>query len=75
MSRFTLVCVVAAASLGLMACSEKPQTAVIKKADTEPWVSSSSGFVAPGWKEGDRGSWEEQLRSRAQGQNEYAKAK
>ena len=73
MIRLRLVCVVAA--LGLTACGEKAQTAAIKKSDTEPWVSSSSGFVAPGWKEGDRVSWEEQLRNRAQSQNEYAKAK
>ncbi len=75
MIRLAVLCVTAAATLGLNACGEKPQTAVIKKSDTEAWVSSSSAFVAPGWKEGDRSSWEEQLRSRTQGQNDYAKVK
>ena len=69
------VIALAAAAMGLSACGEKAQTAQTRKADTQAWSSGNSAFVAPGWKEGDRSSWEEQLRNRAQGQNDYAKAK
>jgi hypothetical protein len=68
-------CVLALAALGLTACGEKPQTAGTRKADTQAWQTTSSGNVAPGWKQGDHASWEEQLRNRAQGQNDYAKVK
>ncbi len=30
-------------------------------------------YAAPGWKGGDQASWEEQMRKRAQGQNEYTR--
>jgi hypothetical protein len=75
MNRILLLCVTTAATLGLNACGERSQTAVTKKSDTQAWEASSSAFVAPGWKEGDRSSWEEQLRNRAQSQNDYAKTK
>jgi hypothetical protein len=65
----------ALAALGLVACGEKPQTAGTRKADTQAWQATSSENVAPGWKQGDHASWEEQLRNRAQGQNDYAKVK
>jgi hypothetical protein len=64
-----------AAVVGLGACGETPQTAASKKSDTQAWQATDSAFVASGWKEGDRSSWEEQLRSRAQAQNDYAKTK
>jgi hypothetical protein len=75
MIRIAVLCVIAATALGLNACGEKPQTVVTKKSDTQAWQASGSAFVVSGWKEGDHASWEEQLRSRAQGQNDYAKTK
>ena len=75
MIRFALLFVMIAATLGLNACGEKPQIVVAKKSDTQAWEASGSAFVASGWKEGDRTSWEEQLRSRAQSQDDYAKTK
>jgi hypothetical protein len=75
MIRMAVLCVVTALGLGLYACSEKPQTSGGKKTDGEPWQASDNAFVTSGWKSGDRAAWEEQLRSRAQTQNEYAKAK
>ncbi len=75
MIRLAVLCAVTGAALGLNACGEKPQTAVTKKSDTQAWEASDSAFVASGWKGGDRSSWEEQLRSRAQNQNDYAKTK
>ena len=58
----------------LSACAEKPQTAATKKSDAMPWDGSQTAFAAPGWKSGDRVSWEEQLKTRSQGQNEYSRA-
>ena len=76
MIRRSVGCVLTAAvALVLSACGEAPQTTTTKKSDTQAWQASGSAFVAGGWKEGDRGSWEEHLRSRAQGQNDYAKTK
>lgn len=54
------------------ACTEKPQTnAATKKADTPSWQGADNPFVASGWKQGDQVSWEEQIKKRAMGQNEY----
>ena len=75
MIRLAVLLAVTAATLGLNACGEKPQTAVTKKSDTQAWELGSSAFVVPGWKSGDRSSWEEQLRNRTQAQNDYAKTK
>jgi hypothetical protein len=59
----------------VIACGEKPQTtnAAVKKSDAQSWQGADNPYVAPGWKEGDRISWEEQLRTRTQTQNEYVK--
>ena len=62
-----------AAVFVLAACGEKPQSASAHKADEPAWVAIQGNSIAPGWKVGDRASWEEQLRNRAQGQNEYVK--
>lgn len=71
----------AAAAL-LSACGEKPQTnAEGVKQDAAPWSGTSNGtqkdggtaFTAPGWKPGDKASWEARLKTRAQGQNEYVR--
>ena len=63
-----------AALLALAACSEKPQTAATHKADVEPWQGSQTAFAAKGWQAGDKPAWEQQLRNRSQGQNEYSRA-
>ena len=63
-----------ASALLLSACAEKPQTAATKKLDAMPWDGSQTVFAASGWKAGDRASWEEQLKTRSQGQNEYSRA-
>ncbi|HXD04485.1 MAG TPA: hypothetical protein VN680_00420 [Burkholderiaceae bacterium] len=58
----------------LGACGEKPQVlgSNTRKSDTKAWDGAPNDpFVAKGWKQGDRTSWEEQLRNRNQGQNEY----
>jgi hypothetical protein len=65
--------IVAAAVVWLLAaCGEKPQElASGKKPDAPAWRGADNAFVAPGWKAGDKAAWEEQLKTRAQSQNEY----
>ncbi|KQW66767.1 MULTISPECIES: hypothetical protein [unclassified Methylibium] len=63
---------------GLAACADKPQTAsgASKKGDSKPWDGSTeAGYTAPDWKQGDRASWEQQLRARNQQQNEYTRSR
>jgi ABC-type glycerol-3-phosphate transport system substrate-binding protein len=71
MQRILIVLVLAA---GLAACGEKPQTAATKKSDSKPWEAAQNEFVTGSWKAGDQASWEAQMKTRAQGQNEYSRA-
>ncbi len=64
----------AAAALLLGACAEKVQTAATQKSDDKPWAGARADFIARGWQVGDKTSWEQQLRKRSQGQNEYSRA-
>ena len=73
MRRLLTLSAALALALALGACTEKPQTASPSKADTPAWQAADNGYVAPGWKAGDRSSLEQQLRSRAQTQNEYTR--
>ena len=68
-----LITVLAVLSLGLAACGEKPQAASTRKADAHPFEGAAGGHSAPGWKAGDATSWEQQMRTRAQAQNEYSR--
>ena len=63
------------AALALAACGEKPQSMKESaKQDEAAFNGTGMPFVAPGWKVGDKTSWEAQLRTRAQNsQNEYNK--
>jgi len=63
-----------AAALLLSACGEKVQTAGARKTDGQPWEGPQSSFTAADWKPSDRAAWEQQLRKRSQGQNEYSRA-
>jgi len=65
-----------AALMALAACGEKPQTAAGVKSDAPAFQGAENKFVAPGWKPGDKTSWEQGLKARAQNtQNEYSKTK
>jgi hypothetical protein len=76
MKRATAPVVAALAVALLSACGEKPQemgSAV--RQDTAAFNGTGSSFVASGWKQGDKASWEQHLRARAQNsQNDYSKA-
>ena len=65
----------AAAAFAAAGCGEKPQTIGSGvKQDAAPFTGTGSTFTAQGWKPGDKGSWEQQLKTRTQnGQNDYAK--
>jgi len=67
--------VVAALALcaGLVACSEKPQTATARKADAAPSQGAAVSYTAQGWKTGDATSWDTHIKARTQGQNEYTR--
>ena len=66
--------VVVVACLFAAACSEKPQSATHRKADEHAYEGTTDGYSVPGWKAGDAVSWEQQMKVRAQGQNEYSRA-
>ncbi len=69
------VWVLALLAVSLAACGEKEQTARTRKSDAKPWEgAANTPYAAAGWKAGDQASWEEQMRSRAQNQNEYPRA-
>lgn len=61
----------------LAACGEKAQTGLGVKGVQPAYKSvdsTSAPFVTPGWKAGDKTSWELALKARAQNtQNEYNK--
>mgnify|MGYP006284769901 CR=1 FL=1 len=55
---------------------EKPQVSQAgkRKPDTAAYQGTDNAFADASWKRGDQKSWEEQLRKRSQGQNEYSRA-
>ncbi len=58
----------------LSACSEPAQTAgTTHGSDTKSWDGAQASFATPGWKPGDKESWEEQLKQRNHNQNEYVR--
>ena len=61
-------------AVAVVGCSEKPQTASARKTDAKGWDLSRSGSLASGWKGGDQAAWEQQLRTRAEAQNEYPRS-
>ena len=65
-----------AAAAALVACGEKPQEMGGTRSDAAPYAGvGKSQYQQPGWKVGDKASWEQQLKSRAQyGMNEYSRA-
>ncbi|KQX93824.1 hypothetical protein ASD34_24005 [Variovorax sp. Root473] len=75
-----MLCALASGTMLLAACSEKPQTnAEGVKYDAVPWsgtgtqANTGTVFTAPGWKVGDKASWEQQIKTRSNGQNEYTR--
>ncbi len=66
--------VVIAALAALAACTEKPQTLSGVKPDAAAYQGTGMAFVVPGWKQGDKTSWEQAVKTRTQqGQNDYTR--
>ena len=61
--------------LALGGCGQKEQTvsANVRKTDAPVWQGGQTATVAPGWRPGDQASWEAQMRTRNQSQNDYAR--
>ena len=59
----------------LAACGEKPQTLGSgAKPDAALFEGTGKPYAVTGWKQGDKASWEQQLKTRTQmGQNDYNK--
>ena len=63
-----------ACAFALSACGEKPQTVSGVSSDVPAYKGTDNGFMASGWKAGDKTSWEQGLKARMQNsQNEYTK--
>jgi hypothetical protein len=74
--RIALMGVAAAAATLLAGCGEKPQSLGGVKSDVAPFQGTDNRYAAPGWKAGDKASWEQALKARASNtQNEYTKVK
>jgi major membrane immunogen (membrane-anchored lipoprotein) len=75
MKRLFVLSFAVAAAAALSACGEKPQTLGSGvKTDGAAYQGVQTQFAAPGWKAGDKTSWEQGLKARAQNsQNEYNK--
>jgi hypothetical protein len=58
----------------LLACGDKAQTLGTPAQDTSPVTGTGKAYTVGGWKQGDKASWEAQLKARAQyGQNDYSR--
>ena len=66
--------VIFCAALFLVACKEQPQTiGSNSRVDAAPYQGGSA-FTVSGWKQGDKTSWESEMKARTQqGQNDYNK--
>jgi len=71
-----LVMSIAACAALLAGCGETDQTksaSTTNRGDVAAWQGSKNGYVTQGWTQGNQGSWENQIRTRGQLQNEYVK--
>ncbi len=76
MRRRTRITCLAALVVLLAGCGDRAQTlGAAVRHDAAAFNGTASPYMAPGWKPGDRSSWEQHLRARMQnGQNDYSKA-
>jgi hypothetical protein len=75
MKRSLVVAAAVAGLAALAACTEKPQTLSSGvKQDAQAFQGTGMPYAVQGWKQGDKVSWEQQLKTRTQnGQNDYTK--
>lgn len=66
------VLITISAAFLLAACGESPQGIGGAKQDSGAYTGTGKAYTEPGWKSGDKASWESKLKARGQyGQNEY----
>ncbi|MDO8319927.1 membrane lipoprotein lipid attachment site-containing protein [Rhodoferax sp.] len=59
---------------GLSACGDQPQALETSTKDSAAYTGTGKAFVNQDWKQGDKASWESQLKARNQyGQNDYTR--
>ena len=74
MMRVALLISSVVAAFCLSACGDKPQSAGGVKGDVAPYQGADNKYAAPGWKAGDKNSWEQAMKVRTQNiQNEYTR--
>jgi hypothetical protein len=73
MKTHSILAIVGAVAL-LAACGDKTQTIGQDiRSDTPAFQGTGKAFAVPGWKQGDKASWEQELKTRTQAQNDYVK--
>ena len=74
MKRGPVLMAMLAAAAALSACGDKPQTLQSGvKVDSQAFQGTGMPYAVQGWKQGDKTSWEQQVKTRTQTQNEYTK--
>ncbi|NEX63205.1 hypothetical protein [Noviherbaspirillum galbum] len=74
--RTTLPCLMLVLAAALAGCAERDQNksaSNTNRDDAAPFSGAKNSFVAAGWKPGEKGDWEAQMRRRVMTQNEYNK--
>jgi hypothetical protein len=74
MTKASLSILLCAAAM-VTACGERAQTTGdgTVKYDVPSWQGAENRYVTPSWQQGDRASWDKQLRRRTQSQNEHVR--
>jgi hypothetical protein len=75
MKRTLLIAAAVAGVAALAACTERPQTLDSGvKVDSQAFQGTGMAYAVPGWKQGDKVSWEQHMKVRTQnGQNDYTR--
>ena len=73
MKRKLIIATAVAGLAALAACAERPQTLDNGvKVDAQAFQGTGMAYAVPGWKQGDKVSWEQHMKTRTQnGQNDY----
>ena len=78
-ARLVVVVFSALGLIGLAGCGQRPQTEAYKqgkyqgKPDTLPWDDAPLAYGSATWTQGDKRSWEDEIKTRTMNQNEYVR--
>ncbi len=73
MKRFLMLAACAALLAGCGEVDQSKTASNTNRDDAPAWQGAKNAYVVKGWSPGDKTSWETQLRTRGQTQNEYTK--